>query len=58
MPVVEKIEELDNVYDVEIHPNGICSIFSDETFEKGGENTIEALWLTVVSFIKWYNLNK
>ena len=57
MPVVEKIESMG--YDVFI--NGLyCRItdcgMSDFELESGEVNTkIEAIWFTVIEFIKWYN---
>lgn len=53
MPVVEKIAELDNVYKIEIYPTIVTTIYSDETFEYFGG--IEAIYKSVVDFLKWYN---
>lgn len=57
MPVLEKIEKLDNVYSIDIEIGGAVSIFSDKTFESiiGG---IESAWKVTVKFIKWYNKTK
>lgn len=52
MPVVEKIAELPNVYNIEIYPTVMTSIYSDETFEESGG--IEATYKAVIEFIKWY----
>jgi hypothetical protein len=69
MPVVEKIEKLDNgIYQVDILQEGCkimvrCKNFNspiDKTVSKmpEGIRKIESVYLAVIEFIKWYNENK
>ena len=63
--VVKKIEELNNnIYQVDILQEGCkisirCKQFIDKTVSKLPDNTtkINAVWLAIVEFIKWYNEN-
>ena len=53
MPVIEKIESLG--YAVRILDVG-CGIEGDLIIERFGTTKIEGTLLTVIEFIKWYNL--
>jgi len=67
MSVVEKIQHLDNEYEVsvdfQIHLMGAVELWIDHkrvfamtAFECG--TLINAVWEAVVEFVKWYNKNK
>ena len=64
IPVVEKIESLNNYTRIETPINKkelrqtYCNIDGKEEFKTYSKSKIEALWLAVVEFIKWYNENK
>lgn len=57
MPVVEKIEELPNVYSVEIHMGATVQIHSGILFEYFWDG-IKSVHKAVVEFIKWHNDQK
>lgn len=53
MPVVEKIEKTGHMVNI---CEDRCSI--DVEIDEFGTTKIEAVWLAVVEFIKWYNQKK
>jgi hypothetical protein len=59
MPVVEKIEAIENSddYEVDIFGN-CCEIGTNDNHSAVGKTKIEATWKAVVQFIQWYNQNK
>ena len=68
MPVVEKIEGIEDadgeMYDVRIMGNDaeIVTFDGDVIIQMGvydpKSSKIDAVWMTIVDFIKWYNQNK
>lgn len=60
MPVVEKIESLDDGYEVIIRRTS-CSIMYDQETKVSlvyCPNKMLSVWSAVIKFIKWYNQNK
>lgn len=61
MPVVEKIERLDNdkdiFYRVEISRNSVFISGNFQSVDEDGVSTIDAVWNGIVKFINWYNAN-
>ena len=59
MPMIEKIESLDNVYQVQLNIGSNVTISSDaeNDFVNYGNGILPA-WETVVEFIQWYNNQK
>jgi len=61
MYVLEKIEKLGNYTKIETPINRsvlrttYVDIDGDEEFRSSSKSKIEAVWLSVVEFIKWYN---
>lgn len=58
MPVVEKIESIENSddYEVDIFSN-CCEIGCKDEHSAVGKTKIEAVWQAVIQFILWYNQN-
>lgn len=54
MPVVERIEGIENSDDYEIDIFGNCCDIGGK-IEIVGKTKIEAVWLAVIEFIKWYS---
>lgn len=59
MPVVEKIESLDVTVEIEGH-NCMISDIKDGGYHQyvAHDSKINAIYVSVVAFIKWYNENK
>lgn len=63
MPVVEKINDLDSLYHINIY-SAVVTVFSYspvETlckFNNSDTSKIKAIWLAVLEFIKWFNTEK
>ena len=62
MPVVEKIENLDCVAEFSIVFNNACIFLRNDgtrtdLISNQTNNKIEAVFKTVVDFVKWYNVN-
>lgn len=56
MPVVEKIESIQNSDNYEVDIFGkCCEIGVMDEHSAVGKTKIEATWLAIVEFIKWYN---
>lgn len=62
MPVVEKIESMGYIVEIWLSLGRGCKIFKPNyepniNFCAESNSLIEAIWLTVVDFIKWHNQN-